>query len=161
MPSSATLVSGTVIEAGTSVGIHAEQGQVVVVAVASARTAVVENPFRDAVSRAVCAAEMVPARAVKVAVVEDGETTTDAGAVRSPVSLDKLTERPPPEEAKPPGVEPPAGVAALKVTVHVLLPPELSVVGAQTSEVTVITGGARLREAVCELLFNVAVMTAV
>jgi hypothetical protein len=49
MPSSAAVVSEDVIWAGTTVGCHTEQGHVVVVAVVSAREAVVENPFRAAV----------------------------------------------------------------------------------------------------------------
>ena len=136
------------IIAGTAVGVHVEQGHLVVVAVESATDAVLEDPFRVAVRTAVTADEIVPAVAVNVAVATDGETATEAGTVSSVVLLDTATERPP------------VGAAALVVMVQVLLAPEFSEVGVQTSAVTV-TGGARLRDAVCELPFNAAVMTGV
>jgi hypothetical protein len=120
----------------------------VVVVVVSEIDAVVEDPFRVAVMTAVCAAEIVPAVAVNVAVVEPGETATEAGVVSSGVLLDKVTLRPP------------VGAGALAVTVQVLLAPDVSEAGAQTSAVTV-TGGARLMEAVFELPFKAAVTTAV
>jgi hypothetical protein len=89
----------------------------------------------------------VPAVAVKVAVVEPGEIATEAGTVSNGVLLDKVTGRQP------------VGAGPLKVTVQVLMAPDVSEVGAQASEVTV-TSGARLMEAVLEPPFNAAVMTA-
>lgn len=53
MPSWMPPVSGVVITDGKAVGFHVEQGHVVVVAVVSARDAVVENPFSVAVRTAV------------------------------------------------------------------------------------------------------------
>ena len=85
---------------------------------------------------------------MKVAVVTDGETATDAGIVRRVELLDNMTE------------SPPAGLVPFTVTVQVLLAPEFSDVGAHASEATV-PGGARLREAVFELPLNAAVTTAV
>jgi hypothetical protein len=85
---------------------------------------------------------------LKVAVVTDGETATDAGIVRRVELLDNMTE------------SPPAGLVPFTVTVQVLLAPEFSDVGAHTREATV-PGGARLREAVLELPLNAAVTTAV
>jgi hypothetical protein len=86
--------------------------------------------------------------AVNVAVVEPVVRATEAGAVSNEALLDNLTGRQP------------AGAAALKVTVQVLLAPDVREAGVQTSKVTV-TGGARLMEAVLELPFKAAVMTAV
>jgi hypothetical protein len=53
-----------------------------------------------------------------------------------------------------------AGAAELSVTVHVALPPEESVAGVHSSEVSV-TGGVRLSEAIFALPFNAAVTVAV
>jgi hypothetical protein len=105
-------------------------------------------PLALAVTVPVELLEIVPAVAEKVAVVAPAATVTEAGAVSSAL-LDEMATR-----------TPPAGAAALVVTVQLLLAPEFSDVGAQASVVTM-TGGARLREAVCELPFNASVMTAV
>ena len=104
-------------------------------------------PLAEAVSVPVASLAMVPAVAEKAAVEVPAATVTEAGAVSSALLEEMATERPP------------AGAAALVVTVQVLLAPEFNEVGAQTSAVTV-TGGAKLREAVLELPFNAAVMTA-
>jgi hypothetical protein len=53
MPSSTATLFEEVTTAGTAVGFHTEQGQVVVDSVVSAREAVVEDPFRAAVRTAV------------------------------------------------------------------------------------------------------------
>ena len=105
-------------------------------------------PLAAAVTVAVESLAIVPAVVEKVAVVAPGATVTEAGTVSCAV-LDEMATR-----------TPPAGAAALAVTVQVLLAPELSDAGAQATEVTV-TGGARLSEAVCELAFNAALTMAV
>jgi hypothetical protein len=59
--------------------------------------------------------------------------------------------------------EPPVGAGALKVTVQALVPGPVNEAGLQVRllTVTVTSGGARLMEAVLELPFSAAVMTAV
>jgi hypothetical protein len=104
-------------------------------------------PLAAAVTVAVASLAIVPAVAEKAVVVAPAATVTEAGAVSRAV-LDEMATR-----------TPPAGAAALVVTVQVLLAPEFSDAGAHASAVTVM-GGARLREAVLELAFNAAVMTA-
>ena len=136
------LLPGPVTEAG----VHAR-----LVKVTGAFSVIAElalPPLAAAVRMAMESLAMVPAVAAKVAVVAPAATVTEAGAVSSAELEERLTKTLP------------AGVAALAVTVQVLLPPELSDAGAQASAVT-FTGGARLRDAVCELLFNAAVTTAV
>ena len=92
--------------------------------------------------------EIVPALAVKVAVVEPVVSVTEVGVVSNEVLLDKVTGRQP------------VGAAALKVIVQVPLAPEPKDDGEQASEVTV-TSGDKLMEAVLEVPLSVAVMTAV
>jgi hypothetical protein len=87
--------------------------------VVSAREAVADEPFTAAVRTAVCAAEIVPAVAVKVALEVDGGTATDAGAVSSGLLLDNATEMPA------------DGAGPLKVRVHMLTPPEVIATGVQ------------------------------
>ena len=58
--------------------------------------------------------------------------------------------------------EPPVGAGALKVTVQALVPGPVNDVGLQARLLTVtVASGARLMEAVLELPFSAAVMTAV
>jgi hypothetical protein len=90
----------------------------------------------------------VPAVAEKLAVLAAAAMVTEAGAVRNALLLEMETARPP------------VGAGPLAVTVHVLTAPDVREAGVQTSEVTV-TSGARLMEAVLELPFKAAVMTAV
>ncbi len=71
---------------------------------------------------------MVPAAAVKAAVVAPEETVIEAGTVRSPLLLLRLTSAPP------------AGAAWDRVTVQVEEPPLLTVEGAQ--EMVLRTAGA-------------------
>jgi hypothetical protein len=91
---------------------------------------------------------IAPAVAEKVAVVAPAATVTEAGAVRRALLDERVT------------ASPPAGAAALVVTVQALTAPDVSDVGAQARAVTV-TGGTRLNEAVFEVPFNVAVTTGV
>jgi hypothetical protein len=88
---------------------------------------------------------MVPAVAVKLAVVLAAATVTEAGTVSAPRLLESATVAPPVCET---------------VTVQVELPPEPSVEGAQLSAVRV-TGAVRATLAVWVLPFRVAVMVAV
>jgi hypothetical protein len=85
---------------------------------------------------------------VNVADVAEAGTTTEAGTVSIVLLLDNVT------------VRPEAGAAELVVTVHVLVEPDASDVGLQVRVLTV-ARGARLRLAVFETLFRVAVTTAV
>jgi hypothetical protein len=91
---------------------------------------------------------IVPAVAVNVTVEEPVVTATEAGTVSNPALLDRVTGRQP------------VGAGTLNVRVHVLLAPEVSEAGAQAIEPRV-ASGARLMEAVLELPFSAAVMTAV
>ena len=73
-------------------------------------------PFNVAVSVAVWSDAIVPAVAVKVAVVDPAATTTDPGTVSAAVLLDSVTVRPP---------------VFVSVTEQLLVPPLLSVAGVQ------------------------------
>ena len=116
-------VSGDVVTSGTSARFQTEQGHVVAVEGVRLIEAVVEDPFSTAVRRAGWAVGIAPAAAVNVALVPVGGIVTHFGIVRSVLLLDIATERPP------------WGAGALMVTVHVLLTPGLSMIGAQTNEV--------------------------
>jgi hypothetical protein len=120
---------------GVALDGQMEQGQVVVVAAVSAKEAVVDDPFRLAVTIPVCVVAIVPAVTMNVAVLLPTATATDVGVVKSAVLSDNVTE------------SPPVGAALLNVTVQLLLAPEFKDAGAQTNAVT-FTSGARLREAV-------------
>jgi hypothetical protein len=102
-------------------------------------------PFSVAVIVAVWSLPMVPATAVKVAVVLPTPTATDAGTVNVPTLLDSATTAPPVFET---------------ATVHVELPPEPRLAGAQVKLLRV-TGVASAIVAVCALPLSVAVMVAV
>src|ERR1039457_1760963 len=82
-------------------------------------------PFNVAVSVAVWSDAMVPAVAVKVAVVDPAATATDPGTVSAAVLLDSATVPPP---------------AFVSVTVQLLMPPLPSVAGVQLKPAKV--GGA-------------------
>lgn len=86
------------------------------------------------------AAETVPAVAVKVAEVVLAATVTEAGIVSAALSLASVTEAPP------------AGAEALRLTVQVETPPEVSDEGEQDSKLTVGSGTAMDTVAVFELL---------
>jgi hypothetical protein len=130
------------------VDFHTEQGQVVELETVSERDAVVEDPFRVAVMTAVWAVEIVPAVAVKVAVVEPGEITTEAGTVSSAVLLDKVTGRQP------------VGAGPLKVTVQVLMALDVRVWG-EHLRLLMVTVTAKLMVALTATPLAVAVTVAV
>jgi hypothetical protein len=89
----------------------------------------------------------LPAVAVKVAEVAPAATTTDAGTVTTAVLLLRPTEAPP------------AGAAWVKVTVQVVVLPELSVAGEHVTELT--PAPARMESEELCTPFKVAVMFAV
>jgi hypothetical protein len=136
------LVPGPVKEAG----LHARP--LTVTGAISEIVELADEPLAVAVNVPVQVLVIVPAVAEKLAVVAPAAMLTEAGAVSNGLLDVSAT------------VRPPVGAEPLKVTVHALLAPDVSEVGAQTSEVTV-TRGARVMEAVFELPFNAAVMTAV
>jgi hypothetical protein len=74
--------------------------------------------------------EAEPAVAVKEAELDAAGTMTEAGTEITPPLLESVTETPP------------AGAAALSVTVQVLEPPAAAVVGLQPSEDSVTGAGA-------------------
>jgi hypothetical protein len=136
------LVPGPVREAGLQVRPLTVTGAI------SESVELADVPLAAAVSVAVELLVIVPAIATKLAVVDAAATVIEAGAVSNGLLEEMVTLRPP------------VGAGALAVTVQVLLAPDVSEAGTQTSEVTV-TGGARLMEAVFELPFKAAVTTAV
>ena len=87
--------------------------------------AVRDCPFNEAVIVAAWSLPMVPAVAVKVAVVAPALTTTEAATGSSTLLLERAT------------ATPPVGAAAESVTVQLDMPPELNVVGVQASDDTV------------------------
>ena len=92
--------------------------------------------------------EMLPAVALKVLVAEPaGTVIVDTGTGSSALLLDRDT------------AVPLAGAALLRVTVHVVLAPELRLVGLHDSEDRT-TGAAKLIVAVCETPLKVAVSVA-
>jgi uncharacterized membrane protein YjdF len=104
--------------------------------------------FSEAVTVAVWFVEIVPAVAVKVAVVEPDVTVTVPGTVSAPTLLDSPT------------ATPPVPAALDSVTVQVDPPPVPRLVGLQDSPLTN-TGGTSVMFAVCELPFSEAVTVAV
>ena len=100
-----------------------------------------------AVTTAVCTLPIVPAVALKVLLVVPLATVTEVGTDRLALLSLKAT------------VAFAAG-ASFSVTVHVLAAPEPKVVGLHCRD-TNAKGGNSVSEAVCELLPNVAVITAV
>jgi len=92
--------------------------------------------------------EMVPAVTVKVAVLLEAATVTEAGVVSRLLLSESVTVVL-------------LVAAALRVTVQVLLALEASEVGLHATEVTVMPGAVRLMLAVAVELLRVAVMVAV
>jgi len=138
------LVPGPVNEAGL-------QARALTLKVTGATSEIAEvalAPLAVAVSVAVELVEIVPAVAVNVPVVAEAGMVIEAGAVSRALLLVMET------------VRPPVAAAALAVTMHALVAPEVKDVGVQISEVTV-TSGDKLMEAVLEVPLSVAVMTAV
>jgi hypothetical protein len=88
------------------------------------REALWEAPFRVALMVADWVVVIVAAVAVKVAEVLFAGTVTDAGTVSAVLLLESPTALPP------------AGAAWLRVTVHVALAPEFTLVGLQTKAET-------------------------
>jgi hypothetical protein len=109
---------------------------------------VVEALASAAVITAVELAEMLPAVAVKLAVAAPAATAADDGTVSSVLFEANAT------------VDPPAGAAALNVTVQVADPFEATLLGAQLSVDTVTGGAVSAIEADCELPLSVAVTLA-
>src|ERR1035441_1903427 len=103
------------------------------------------RPFKDAVSVAVWSDAIVPAVAVKFAVVDAAATVTDPGAVSAAVLLDSDTVPPPVFDS---------------VTVQLLVPPLLSVDGVHDTALTV-TAAPRAIDVVCVRPFKDAVSVAV
>jgi hypothetical protein len=136
------LVPGPVKEDGAHVRVLTVTGAFMVIA------ALALPPLAAAVIVPVQSLAIVPAVAEKVAVEAPAATVSEAGAVSAALFEEMATETPP------------AGAAALVVTVQILLAPAANDVGEQTSAAT-FTSGARLRDAVLELPFNATVMTAV
>ena len=112
------------------------------------KLAVLELPFRVAVTTAVCAAEMVPAVSATEAVVAPAATVSEAGDAKRVLLLLRLT------------AVPPVGADCEMATVHVVVAPEPSDVGLQVRKDNV-GGGFSVKLAVLELPFRVAVKTAV
>jgi hypothetical protein len=114
-----------------------------VAGVARLMLAVWETPLRVAVTIALCALEMVPAVAVKEAVVAPAATVTEPGVVNAELLSEMVT------------TEPPLGAVEVRVTVQVLVAPEVRVVGLQTREER-LTEAVRLMVAVWETPLRVA-----
>jgi len=126
----------------TVVGLHASDDNVT--GGASVTVAVFETPLSVAVTVTLPLLVMVPAVTVNVAVVAFAATVTEDGVVNNELLSDSVT------------VVPPVGAAELSVTVHVLVPLELTVVGLHASDDNV-TGGASVTVAVFETPLSVAV----
>jgi hypothetical protein len=90
---------------------------------------------------------MLPAVAVKAAVVEPAATVTESGATSRALLLDTAT------------VAPPAGAALESVTVQLVLPLDPNVVGLQAKDDTS-TGATRPTLVFCDWPFRVARMVA-
>jgi hypothetical protein len=122
---------------------------VAVITVTPVMVAVCELLPKVAVSVAVWPlVNVAPAVALKVAVAAPAATVTDDGTVSKVLLLFNVT------------LTPPAGAAAFNVTVHLLTPLGLRLVGLQVSAET--TGGAtRAIMKPCELLPRVAVTVGV
>ncbi|MGD0669124.1 MAG: hypothetical protein ABSB23_16320 [Bryobacteraceae bacterium] len=106
-------------------------------------------PLYVAVTTAVWLVAMVPAVAVKLAVLKPLATVTDPGTVSVAALLVSVTETPP------------APAAFDSVTVQVDVAPELRFMGAQASDVKAGGVDTSVRDCVWELPFKDAVMTAV
>jgi hypothetical protein len=106
--------------------------------------AVFETPLIVAVTVAAWLLVTAPAVTVNVADVEPDATVTEAGVVSPLLLSESETE------------EPPAGAAALSVTVQVLVAPEARLVGLQASEERT-TGASKSSVALRETPFSVVV----
>ena len=131
----------------TLVGLQATDETVIAGAVI-VMLAVAELPFKEAVMVADWLLEMVPAVAVKLPVLLEAATATEAGTAREELLLESAT------------VVPPLGAALERVTVHELPAPDASVVGLQAREEIVITGATRLTDALAVVPLREAVTVA-
>ncbi len=104
----------------------------------SDKVVVLDAKFRLAVMVADWFVEMVPVFALKLAEVAAAATVTEAGTLRLPLLLTRLT------------AAPPLGAAWVNVTVQVLLEFDPRLDGVHAREETR-TGGTRLMDAVPEL----------
>jgi len=125
--------------------VGAQASEVTVTSGARLMEAVLELPFKAAVTTAVWALVTVPAVAVKEAVVAAAATVTLAGTVKLTLLLVKAT------------VEPPVGAGALKVTLQALVPGPVNEAGLQVRPVTVTGGGTFTTPPVAEVAIDIAV----
>jgi hypothetical protein len=127
-------------------GVHASDDTVTGVGAVTVTEAVLELPFRVAVTVTAWLVVTVPAVAVKLAVVAPDATVAEDGTVNAALLSEIAT------------AVPPAGAACEIVTVHVELAPEAMVAGhASDDTVTAGAGAVTVTEAVRELPFKVAV----
>lgn len=107
-----------------------------------------EPPPKVAVTTAVWSLVIVPAVAVKPALLDPAVTVTEPGTLNPAVLLDSKTDALP-------------GPAALdRVTVQLAVSPDERVDGAHVSELNAAGAESREKEAVCEVPFRLAVITA-
>jgi hypothetical protein len=114
---------------------------------ASVREAVMEVLPSVAVTTAVCVLVTVPAVALKVALVAPAAILTEAG----------IESR---ELLSPSATAVPVAAASFNVAAHVLVAPEIRLVGLQLKEISV-SGSNSVRDTVWELLPSVALTAAV
>jgi hypothetical protein len=107
--------------------------------------AVLDAPFKLAVTVTARLLVTVPAVTVKVVAVEPAATVAEAGVVSKELLSDNET------------VAPPVGAAAASVTVQRLLAPEVRLAGEQASEARAAAAGVRLTTAVLDAPFKLAV----
>lgn len=107
--------------------------------------AAAEPPFNEAVMVAAWLVVTEPATAAKLAVVEPAATVTEGGTVRAALLSETATEVL-------------AEAAADNVTVHVEVPPDVTVDGEHCSRETVAAGGVMVSDAVAETPLNEAVI---
>src|SRR5687767_3618285 len=101
--------------------------------------AVLEVPAKDAVIVTTTFAVTVPAAAVKLAVVAPAATVSEAGTDTLVLLSETVTE------------EPPVGAACERVTVHIELPPDTTVLGEHVNEETTTADITRFTVALAEL----------
>ena len=126
----------------TVAGAHASE-DTIGRAACTVTEAVLELPFKAAVTVTVWLAVTVPALALKLPAVAPAATVTDVGTVSAVLLSDSVTALPP------------VGAAAERVTVHVELPPEAIVPGVHPNDVTIVVAdGVTVTKVVFELPFS-------